>query len=360
MTARRLLVALVAGAVLAGCAESSRPGPGQSPDVDTLTVTGSEPVEIPGSASLSPTGERLLLTSTAPCVRRLDGSDEVCVDTDRVAPDAANAAWSPDGTQLAFTDDFWRLANEPDLWVFDVTTGVLRNLTDDGEDKIVLSGPNENADIDLLPSWSADAETIRFVRGRAKAESVELMSVPAGGGEPSTIRTVDCATTDVAALAWSDSRVAWSCGLEGAEVFLADHADGTPERVLPGDGAEDRMLLSFSPDGQWLLVDSLRQYGQYTALEGGQAVIVPADGGDPVPVADQAGFPTWSPEGHALAYVALPDRLMIAAEPGAEPRELRTAEKTFGAADGRRLAWTHDHLLVQADQEPALLTLATE
>ncbi|GAB3462302.1 hypothetical protein GCM10027436_72090 [Actinophytocola sediminis] len=337
------------GLVLAGCSSES------GPDVDSLTVSASAKVELSGPARLSPDATKVLALTARPCVRDLDGADEVCVDED-VDADLANAAWSPDGTKLVFTDDFWKYMREPDVWVFDVTSGELRALTDDGVDDFDLSGPNEGADLDVLPSWSTDGEDILFVRGQAKADTAELMSVPADGGEPSTLREIDCELTDVAGLAWSASRVAWTCGLDSPEVFLADHTGGEAQRAVPGEGGQDRMLLSFSPDGEWLLVDSFAQYGQYAQPAGGQALVVPADGGDPVPLADKAGYPTWSPEGHALAYIAVPDKLMVLAEPAGEPAELRTA-KAFSAPDDRRLAWAADRILLNADREPVLLTL---
>lgn len=352
---------LALGLVLAGCSSttwSEVAAAGAGPDVAELRVARSEPVELPGSVRLSPDGARLLLLSARPCVIRLDGSGEQCVDRDEVNPDLTNAAWSPDGTKLAFTDDFWRRVLEPDVWVFDVTSGELRNLTDDGVDEYELRGANEGAVIDLLPSWSPDGESVLFARGRAEGETVELMSAPAGGGEVSVLGEIGCAPKQLVGLAWSATRVAWSCGVNEAEVSLADHDGGDAEVMLSGEKGQDRMLLSFSPDGQWLLVDSATPYGLYSSPEGGQARVVPADGGDPVRVADGAvGFPTWSPGGHAIAYVDFPDKLNVVAEPGGEPKELRKAEFGFGAPDGRRLAWSEDKLLLYADREPALLTL---
>lgn len=347
----RLVCLIVAGLFVAGCS-------GSGPDVDSLRVTDSTTLDPPVAGRLSPDGTRVLETNREPCVREVSGDGRWCVEDDDVAPDLLNAVWSPDGSKVAFTNDFWRLAHEPDLWVFEVESGDLRNLTDDGQDRYDFSGDNDDALIDLLPSWSSDGDTIRFVRGRAKGESVELVSVPADGGDVSTLREVDCATTKLIGLAWSDTRVAWSCGLEKADLYLADQTGGEPERVFPAQDGQDWMLLSFSPDGQWLLADSLRHYGTAGRPEGGHARVVPAEGGDdPVPISDQAGFPTWSPDGHALAYVEFPDRLMVVDEPGGQARELRRAETSYGASDGRRLSWAQDRLLVFADQAPAVLTL---
>lgn len=350
------------GLALAGCSSTSWSeialGAG-GPDVAELRVTGTERVEVAGPSRLSPDGTRLLRLVARPCVVEVDGSGEQCVDRDEVSGDLNNATWSPDGTKLAFTDDFWRRVLEPDVWVFDVTSGELRNLTDDGVDEYRLSGSNEDADLDLLPSWSADGETIRFARGKAKAESMELMTVPADGGEVSVVREIGCGPMELVGLAWSATKVAWTCGVEEPDVSLADQSGGDADVVLPGEKGQDRMLLSFSPDGQWLLADSATPYGLQSSPEGGHARVVPADGGDPVPVADGAvGFPAWSPGGHALVYVDLPGELNVVAEPGGEPKQLHAAELGIFAADARRLSWGGDKLLVHADREPVLLTLA--
>lgn len=49
---------------------------------------------------------------------------------------------------------------------------------------------------------------------------------------------------------------------------------------------------------------------------GGTARMIPAGGGDPIPLAaGRVGVPTWSPEGHALVYVELPNTLKLLPEP---------------------------------------------
>jgi WD40-like Beta Propeller Repeat len=358
----RRLCLLVVGLVLAGCSSGGGGGLNAGvlggPDVDSLTVTKAEQAKFPGAVRRSPDGEHVLRLYSDPCVMKADGSGEKCVEPEKVNPDLTNAAWSPDGTKLTFTDDFWRRFDEPDVWVFDVTTGDLRNLTDDGERKFQLGGENETAQLDLLPSWSADGETIQFARGRAKSDTMQLMSVPADGGEVSSLRQVRCEPAQLVGLAWSASRVAWTCGVNAGEVFLADRTGGDAERVLPAKEPEDRMQLSFSPDGSWLLIDSVAQYADFGEVKGGLAVAVPSSGGDPVPVAKGVGWPTWSPRGHALAYVEMPNRVMVVSKPGGEPRELRKAEHILTAMDGRRLDWTGDTLLVGIDSEPTMLTLS--
>jgi Tol biopolymer transport system component len=242
------------------------------------------------------------------------------------------------------------------VWVFDATSGDLRNLTDDGVDKYDISGPDPDAHVDILPSWSPDGRTIWFARG--VKHKTELMSVPADGGDTEKLGEIDCPGTNMAALAWSADRVAWTCGVSDTEVWLADHDGGGKVRVLTGEPGQDWMALSFSPDGQWLLADSLSQYQTYTEMGGGAARAVPTDGGGPVAVAGgKVAFPAWSPTGHALVYVDLPGSINIVSEPGGDPKKLRDG-KVVSAPDVIRMNWALDKLLATIDAKPTLLTLA--
>lgn len=357
---RRLLLLAAAGLLLAGCSDDgtgTSPGlaGGLGPDVAALKVTGAEPVDADGAVRLSPDGTRLLHLIGDVCVTGLDGTAKKCVDEDKVDTDPRYAQWSPDGTKLVFTDDFFRNLREPDVWVFDVTSGELRNLTDDGVDKYDIGGPDPDTRVDILPSWSPDGDMIWFARG--VEDKTELMSVPADGGDAEPLAEIDCVVTTMVALAWSADHVAWTCGVSDTEVWLAGHDGGDKLRVLTGEPGEDWMALSFSPDGKWLLADSLSQYQTFTEMAAGAARAVPVDGGDPVPVTSgKVAFPAWSPTGHALVYVDLPGSVNVVSEPGGDPKELRAGEN-LSAPDVIRVNWAPDKLLVSIDGEPTLLTL---
>jgi Tol biopolymer transport system component len=356
----RLLLLAAAGLLLAGCSgDGTGPGPGLAaglgPDVADLAVTGAEPVDVDGTSRLSPDGSRLLHLNRDMCVTGLDGTAKKCVDQEKVDADPRLAQWSPDGTKLVFTDNFFRDFREPDVWVFDVTSGDLRNLTDDGVDDYDIGSPDPDTRVDILPSWSPDGDTIWFARG--VEDKTELMAVPADGGDTETLGEIDCVITNMAALAWSAGRVAWTCGVSETEVWLAGHDGGDKKRVLTGEPGEDWMALSFSPDGRWLLADSLSQYLTYAEMAAGAARAVPVDGGDPVAVASgKVAFPSWSPTGHALVYVDLPGSVNVVAEPGGDPKELRTGEN-ISAPDVVRVNWAPGSLLATIDGKTTLLTL---
>ncbi len=357
----RLWCVLALGCVLVGCTsrgDAAQEGPAAL-DVASLRVTGTEQIRGEGLARLSSDGTRLLWLHGEPCVTALDGSAKRCVDRRDVRPGMDRAEWSPDGTKVVFTNDFWTAFDEPDIWVFDVMSGRLRNLTDDSRDEFGLGEPDPDAHLDLLPSWSPDGRTIRFARGHSGSKTVDLMSVPAEGGPVSPGRDIPCAATLLTELDWSGEHVAWSCGASEPELWLADQAGGEPRAALPGLEYDGHRALSFSPDGQWLLIDSTARYMENSPVPG-PARVVPTDGGEPVPVADGAvGYPAWAPGGHAIAYLDLHNAVYVVAEPGGEPRKVHEAEvQAMAAPDGIRLNWTPNAMLILADGELTLLGLA--
>ncbi|WP_404337955.1 hypothetical protein AB2M62_03845 [Sphingomonas sp. MMS12-HWE2-04] len=80
----------------------------------------------------------------------------------------APAAWSPDGRQLAFAAT--TAPYESDLFVADIATGTLRNLTSDTW-------------YDEGPSWSADGKSLVFMSTRGGSWTWGLFAIPATGGE---------------------------------------------------------------------------------------------------------------------------------------------------------------------------------
>lgn len=320
-------------------------------------MTGTERLDVAKLARLSPSGDRIVRPGAQPCVSALDGSEEQCVDAATARTDWRFVSWSPDGEKLAFTNNLWGY-EEPDLWVFDTTSGELRNLTDDGVRRIDLERPPPALRYDAFPSWTPDGEEILFARALGPDQPMSLLSIPARGGETTTLREIPCGFDELRALVWSADLVAWNCDTRAKVVMLGERTGDGAEVVTVGDHDQDRSVLSFSPDGKWLLVDSL--YATYFDLWAGNPLVFPVDNnGSSRPVGPgEVGYPTWSPtEDHTLAYVANPGAVWVVDEPGDRPRELYTADKVEGP-DGLRLNWVQDAMLVIADDQPVLLTLA--
>jgi Tol biopolymer transport system component len=348
---RRLAAVSAAVLVLSACdgdgsAATTAPEP-TAVDVSSLRVTGQQE-QVPAYwARLSPDGRTLLyLNENGTCVRGVDGSAEHCLEGGGPF-EIDTAAWSPDGGRVAIAEE---LGVEPDIWVLDAGSGDLTNLTDDGVSaEVGLTGDFEvppDAVFDGHPSWSADGERIRFLRGENSA--VAVMAVPSGGGEPAKLGSIDTTWFELRTVAWTEDVLAWfSAPLEGVgdEVMVHDLAEGMSRTVL--DGGE-YTLLSFSADGEFLLADETSLYEPAV----GRARVVPTRGGDPVPVATgDVRFPTWAPEGHAIAYVDSPGTLRVVGKPGGAPHDL-LQESELLAADGGRLDWSPGAILVSIGENP--------
>lgn len=122
--------------------------------------------------------------------------------------------------------------------------------------------------------------------------------------------------------------------------------------VLSPDGST-LAILSFSSDGALLLADQL---GDYSEGKIGAARVVPARGGDAVPVASGGvQYPTWAPKGHAIAYVD--KAVKVVGQPGDKPRVLYEG-KELGAADHRNIDWAPGAILVRTGRDtPVVLRI---
>jgi hypothetical protein len=154
-------------------------------------------VDIEGAPiALSPDGQ--WIAGTGP-------NDDVCVwDVATLEPTCdgerlggvipRSVTWAPDSTAVAFSLDAPRMLRDSDVYVFEMETGTVENLTNDdpdgtGADDIgfgddAATGP---VPIDLYPSWSPDSQEIVFARTMWSLDDdpgTTLMTMPRAGGEP--------------------------------------------------------------------------------------------------------------------------------------------------------------------------------
>lgn len=355
---RRVAVLSAVVLMVSACTEEpAEPAPRlTATDVSSLRVTGQQEQIPMVSAWLSSDGGTLLYFSSddGVCVRGVGGSNQHCFERRAGEFDIGSAAWSSDGGRLAITETHV-FGLEPDIWVLDVSSGELTDRTDDGvvQEGLSLSGDGDLPDgavVDVFPSWHPEGDTVRFLRQKSDT-TMAVTRVPAGGGEVTELGTIDANWKDLRAVAWTGARIAWATESNGGEVWVADLVGGDPRKVLDGEYS----TLSFSSDGDFLLADQ-RDADGYAAV--GKARVVPARGGDAVPVASgDVMLPTWAPEGHALAYVEKPGTLRVVGKPGDTPRTLHE-QSGLTAANLDGLDWVEGAILVRVGEDrPVVLRI---
>lgn len=148
--------------------------------------------EIPGASGplvLSPDGSRVFTQDPSDfsrvCIVPIGFGEERCDSTgyDNVsAIDRSSIAWAPDSSAVAFGLNTSVLGVDPDILVVDAVTGVIANLTDDGETRLLDGLPYDTA-----PSWSRDGSSIVFQRATIGEDGLALMRLPRTGGEPALL-----------------------------------------------------------------------------------------------------------------------------------------------------------------------------
>ncbi|MBI4466798.1 MAG: PD40 domain-containing protein, partial [Acidobacteria bacterium] len=163
----------------------------------------------------------------------------------RIAQDAYNPAWSPDGKKIAYQalrEGRWG------LWVQEVDTG---------SDPRVLNLDGLDVSVATQPAWSQDGKWIAFTAGGSQRLSIYL--APSGGGEPRELTPEH----SVALMpSWSpDGQWLFFSSDRGGKMNLwkARFENGrlaTPRQVTAGSGADLRARLD--PEGKRLAYSSVR------------------------------------------------------------------------------------------------------
>jgi Tol biopolymer transport system component len=162
--------------------------------------------------------------------------------------DFETIAWSPDGSSIAFTENSAKYLLESDVWVLEVPTGRLTNLTDDGVVGGLVQGfEGAEAFIDQAPAWSPDGQRLAFTRtlvGDDERGPTVLFWINAAGGEPTKVIEVSTERSAVRlGLAWSRD------GTHSPDRSIVLYAASTEDRqtdvlVVQATGWSGRGLMS--------------------------------------------------------------------------------------------------------------------
>jgi uncharacterized protein YkwD len=182
-------------------------------------------------------------------VRTLDGAEAAIP-----AINASYLAWSPDGTRLAVS------LNDEDIYVLDTQTG----------DMTPLEGASEPDQLETMPAWSPDGQSIAFVR---------VIDTLAGGFDIQS----------------------------PTDIYVAPAAGGTASPLTGASGDGFNYYPAYSPDGKWLAF-TRHTTGETTyADDAADIYLVPALGGEAILLAANSpsaadSWPGWSRDGRWLAF----------------------------------------------------------
>lgn len=309
-------------------------------DAPTFATPGNERLQ-----TLSPDGSMIAATTLGGgdlCVFTVPDAEEIaCTNLLelRINIDPASINWSPDGSALVFSERAAQFLVDSDIWLFELETSTLTNLTDDGVAGGLPSGgggglltiPGDALEdpflVDLVPAWSTDGATIAFSR-----------SILSGAGDtPTSLMLLDAATgevTEVAVFSETASfalpfKLAWSVG---GNVIFASGNSTDPDDDLNGvwafdvargnftklAGASDAFngaapaLAAVSPTGDALVISyPAFIWGTRTPEDGSGYALLDLIDGEVTPIEPAAAYagdysvivgPNFSPNGTALVF----------------------------------------------------------
>lgn len=304
---------------------------GPTPNTNLLTRT---------AAILSPDGSRFIyIKGNDICLYSIDGEKGECVTLDKGATvDMDSVRWSPDGTKLAFSEDFIDLFRDSDIWLYDVTTNQLTDLTPMPNRRLKVIGntdPTIIYTVDMIPQWSLDSQSLYFIRysfNQGKDARPDFYKINLKDNSTEEIARVDAQyaiTTYALVLSPDNTQLAYNIDTQGRGkdgIWFLDIA--TKKANLVAAPVENTIpsTYQYSLDGKLLLVIGRDRSAatHQPKSDASRIYTLPVSGGRQQNLnndmyVDAAG---WGPKGSDLAYTTYDplnkdkDGLYITEQPG--------------------------------------------
>jgi hypothetical protein len=267
------------GAIPGGVSAQSTP----STSSGGWTIASEKKIEVDGEpVTRSPDGR--WLAGIGPdknfCVWKISSLKASCSKTiEGIEPPSIR--WSPDSSAVAFTLYAARYLIDSDIYVFDVTTGKLSDITDDGvEGTLSLADPDPAkgaVDIDVYPAWSPDSQSLVFARTNwnANNRATTLASVGRDGGKVTTLQLISPTEplVMISPMFWlkDDSIVfsVWHADIaNGQNGVWKRQKSGTLKELVKGTVADEipmPVVTSVTADGHYATITSYIRQSQFSS-----------------------------------------------------------------------------------------------